>query len=69
MHTYRGTTDVKIIITEETMTNSYFIGTATYIFYVHTYVITRATLSVAAYARHIHLQLESAVRFEPYKVT
>ena len=32
---------------------------------------TRATLSVAAYARHIpvYFQLESAVRFEPYKVT
>ena len=30
---------------------------------------TRATLSVAAYARHLYFQLESAVRFEPYKVT
>ena len=33
------------------------------------HVTTRATLSVAAYARHIYFQLESAVRFEPYKVT
>ena len=32
-------------------------------------VITRATLSVAAYARHIYFQLESAVWFEPHKVT
>ena len=30
---------------------------------------TRATLSVEAYVRHIYFQLESAVRFEPYKVT
>ena len=33
------------------------------------YELTRARLSVAAYARHIYFQLESAVRFEPYKVT
>ena len=31
--------------------------------------LTRATLSVAAYTRHIYFHLESAVRFEPYKVT
>ena len=31
--------------------------------------VTRATLSVSAYARHIYCQLESAVGFEQHKVT
>ena len=34
-----------------------------------TLMLTSATLSVAAYAQHIYFQLESAVKFEPYKVT